>query len=507
MIVYLNCYVFGEGYTMKYFDSTGGKLEDFSIKSGKMPEWEQRIFTSTGAYLFWGILENTGFGCVRQIETGRRDENGRVCYHNIAFEGMEEEKEKISAILAYAKEHYSKFVKDINQWICYENTAYLASSEMFEDMLEKWSGGFGNLGKVNPPFLAPEGSAEYFLNNTKAPLNLEEIGEIIPFEKIKKENSCMKLFFYCSAPSVGFVLKQINESTGDVLKERKEAARAMDHEAFAVLTRGGASMALFRTESGMCFVAKNIRSEKTDRYGRKKYASIAFEAGEECREMLARFAAWALLDFQKFSSELTDCLEVSDGPQGYSVDVRMLRELLGRFDRKIYRIPSRKREIWNGVANPQGKEKFRFLVLDASLEYFNRSAELEVDERQISRQISNETFVKWNKEPMALAFTEELYQPLPEEEREGENDMAVEKTNYEVSGTETVDTGVKKQSIGQGLPERAKKQNGTGRDSTDRDLDRIDLLDYWWFRIILLAGGSVVVVALILWLRELLVTR
>lgn len=507
MIVYLNCYVLGEGYFMKYFDSTGGRLEGFSIKSGRMPKWEQRIFTSTGAYLFWGILENTGFGCVRQIETGRKDENGRECYHNIAFEGDGEEKGKISAIMAYAKEHYSKFVKDVNQWICYENTDYLAAPEKFEDMLEKWSSGSGQYKEAAPPFLVPEGSVEYFLNNTKAPLNMEDIGEIIPFEEIKKEGSCMKLFFYCSAPSVGFVLKQIDYSTGDVLKEKKEAARAMAPGAFAILTRGGAGMALFRTESGMCFVAKNIRSEKTDRYGRKKYASIAFEAEEECREILARFAAWALLDFQKFSSELTDCLEVSDGPQGYSVDVRMLRELLGRFDRKIYRIPSRNRRIWNRVANPQGKKKFRFLVLDASLEYFNRSTELEVDERQISMQISNETFVKWNKEPMALAFTEELYQPLPEEEREGENDAAVKKTNYEVSGTETVDTGVKKQSIGQGLPERAKKQNGTGRDSMDRDSDRIDLLDYWWFRIILLAGGSAVVVALILWLRELLVTR
>ena len=70
---------------MKYMEYPDGPLEEFGIKSGKMPDWERKVLTGTGALMFYGNIAGQHFGCVRMIESGKFDENGRNCYYNIAF--------------------------------------------------------------------------------------------------------------------------------------------------------------------------------------------------------------------------------------------------------------------------------------------------------------------------------------------------------------------------------------------------------------------------------------
>ena len=58
----------------------------------------------------------------------------------------------------------------------------------------------------------------------------------------------MDLFLYCSTPSFGFVLSQIDTVTGEKLNTDKEANDRMVPYAQSVLTHSGAQMALFRQD-------------------------------------------------------------------------------------------------------------------------------------------------------------------------------------------------------------------------------------------------------------------
>lgn len=383
----------------------------------------------------------------------------------------------VAAILWYARAHYQDFVQDIKELICYDGADYSVKWDIWEALCEKWKKGFPKgTEKSGRCFLTPEKSADYFFSATK--IGRELVDEIIPFEKIqgtakvsgteggvsdskvqetRKAEEEMKLFFYCSTPSRGFLLNEVDAATGNVLSEGKEAAGNMPGEAFAIMTRSGARMALFDIEGVLCFVAKNIRSAAKDHYGRQKYLSIAFLAKEESKNMLRRFAAWALLEFAAFSEELTECLQVLDGPAGYTVDIASVRKLLGRFEESGSCMPIKQRGVWEHVMAADNKKRFVYLLADASLEYFNRMTGLSINKQQISMLISEDRFQEWNELPL---------------DREGIGRMEVPRREPKGQG----------QAFGWG---------SKGHGETLQE-ERLDLLQEKWFRY-LLCGGIVLI--------------
>jgi len=428
MIIYLNSYVPGEGYSIKYFDSQKQGDDGFCDGKGQMLEWERKIFTRTGARLFWGIYQGAAFGCVRQLETGRHDENGRLYFHNIAFhEDVKNGQDQDLAtwrIALYAIRHYDEFVRQVDAMVFCRDGDFLVDMEMLGKAWGRW-GKAGqetarkDLGSGNrKAWLVPEGTRAYFLKNTQAPFKEEDIRQM-EF----KETGFMNMFFYCSGPETGYLLKQIDASTGKVLEEGKQAGRAMSPNGFAVLTRGGADMALFKRNKVLCFVAKNMESESTDHYGRKKYMSLCFEAKGRSEAMMCQLAAWALLDFPAFCRDMTGCMEVFDGPDGYSIREEELRRIIRRFEKRLYLPKEGHKREWEAIVKPVKENEFRYMVLDASLNYFNKSVKLDVDRKQIGLCIDSDGFQKRKESPLNLSFSEHLYVPevakTVEAEKEG----------------------------------------------------------------------------------------
>ena len=473
---------------MKRFETPDGALEEFSIGSNRMPEWERRIFTNTGARLFLGRVEGTSFGCVRMLETGKTDETGRKCYNNIAFEGSSSEKEDIWAMMTYARYHYHAFAYAVNQIIYYKDADYNIDYEKFAELKKKSKTAFADkILDYNSGFLVLESSEDYFFTNAYSPVaGRDAIGDIVPFEEIIKEDLTMKVFFYCTSPSMGFVLKQIDYETGEVLRERKEAADSMPPNTFPIMTRSGAEMALYQTKDELCFVAKNIRSETTDCYGRHKHTSLVLSASKERKNQLRQFAAWALLDYKAFAKAVTDCLEVYDGPKGYQVKIDQFSELFERFNRTMYIQSAAHKEKWRKLVEMAGRKPFQYLVLDAKLDYFISSTGVQVSPTQVGMLIEPDAFANMKNDALQLTFSEDLYNPPIVEKKmnaleSGEKVMARREN-------ETVVTSA---------------SNATRKDKAEVEEDCINLLEYKWFKAVLTVGAVVLVGLAVFWMKRL----
>lgn len=529
MIVYFNCYVWGEGYSMKYMEYPNGTLDEFSIRSGKMPDWERKVLTSTGSYMFYGNISGQQFGCVRMIESGKFDENGRGCYYNIAFSEGANGEGLVPLIMGYAKEHYQDFCKDVLDFLYYKGADYLVRQDAFMSMCEHAKRAAVCLNYTNGSgFLWPESSEDYFFANTQIPVNKEKIQVIKELKTEKKvqqilssgKNESMHLFFYCSTPSMGYVMKQIDADTGKVLCEGKEAGERMPEHAFALTTRSGASAALYRTTWGQCLVIKNIRSVKTDQYGRHKHMTIAFEAGREKNLMLTQFAAWAMLDFKNFSAAVTDCVSVYDGPKGFVVDVEKLKALFVPFEKRIRKVRTKYQKIWYRLVNADDAKRFQCLALEASLDYFVRSTEVQATRDQIAIMINDEKIGQWKEDPLSLEFTSEMYQEhnpgvvtadgsQTQKTEKVAADKVQEAEPAHESGTETEMKS--EQELSEDTKEEVlelEEMDAPAADDTDprgvKDKDYIDLMDKKWFKAVLIIGGALVVGAAVFLIKKFL---
>ena len=105
----LNCYVIGEGYTLKCGDWPD-RPELKEIRRRELPESESAVFTGVSApHLFLGTVEGRRFGCVRNLETDLKDENGRRCFIHMAVEGEGEEAAAVGALLTFALKNRRRF--------------------------------------------------------------------------------------------------------------------------------------------------------------------------------------------------------------------------------------------------------------------------------------------------------------------------------------------------------------------------------------------------------------
>ena len=471
---------------MKLFKAPDGLLEEFRISSNRMPEWERRVFTTTGARLFLGTVDGVTFGCVRMLETGKTEEGGRKCYNNIAFEGTSEEAVLVRALLYYARYHYRDFERNINQMIQYEGVDYYIDYGVFARLCEKCK---AFLAESKSPgiggFLVPEISADNFFSQVKVPFGRGDVDTVIAFDEMTKEEFLLKLFFYCSAPSTGFVLKQIDYETGDVIRDRKEAADAMPPYAFSIMSRGGASMALYQVQDEVCFVAKGVCSEDVDHHGRRTITSLVFSARNEQKQQLCQLAAWALLDYKAFSAALTDCLKVSE--TRYDVEIGKLKELLGWFAKKIYIHLPKHDMVWQTILKMQPKKKFQYLVLDTTLDYFVRNAEIEVTPSQVVLLMGKEKFDAWNRKPLKLELSERLYQAPDVNTAEvcQKQDLKAESINFQQEPKKLTE------------PMSLESEGECGDDA-------INLLEQKWFKMFLIIGGAVIVGVIAFWIKRLL---
>ncbi len=317
----------------------------------------------------------------------------------------------------------------------------------------------------------------------------------------------MRLFFYCSGPSTGLVLKEIDYETGRSKWDQEIGAKnQMTPESFAIMNNGDSKMALFYAGNRCCFVAKGVTSETAGRNGRLKLMSVAFESETE-QGTIRRIAAKALLDYKNFSRELTDCVKISSGPAAYSVKPELLHRFLEPFRTPLHLPESDERSaLWDELTEEKDILPYLYLVMNTSLSYFNRCTNLNVPETQIMH-IFKESMLENGGAPLIFrekpasekAFTSEARADTPQD---GDT---VQNAGRMTPEHEMRDDGGKKTGASQAAQAGAQKtgslireesKNGiSGQTAGESETEKIDLLDYPAFRV---GAGAVLLLAVIL---------
>lgn len=522
MKLYLNCYVVGEGYTLKRaIWPNAPQLEEISRQ--QLPELERNIFSGPDApHLFLGDINNFRFGCVRNLETGMTDENGRRCFLHIAFESsgedaaFGEDAALIDHLLMFALDCRSRFTSLCTKLVAYRDGDYQLVPKGVSELLDIVQ---SQPTKPGPSgILVPENLPESFFQNSG--VAAKDIQKVLSLNEWKmREEFPLELFLYCSTPSSGFTLCQINPFSGGKMETGAVANSRMLPYAQIILNNSGASMALFREGDRIGFIAKGIQSVTADHYGRKKKMSIILQASNDQSLQIRQLAAWALLDHEAFSSQLTDCVNVYDGPRGFEVSGEKISKLLDQFSRKIAFPEGLRRQAWNKVLDTDGKKQFCYFVSETSLDYFCRIARVDLTVNDISWLISKTEFEQMQNPPANLEFKPELYK---EPVRSNTGDVPVTKTSQETTavkksavaaeptpkpsspvnqteqkeGLATQRSGVQPVSL-EGSHEQTKGKQWDERGDPD---EYIDLLKTKWFLPVAAVSIFAVVGVVVLWL-------
>lgn len=495
MKLYLNCYVVGEGYTLKraaWPDTP--QLEEISRQ--QFPGLECNIFTGPDApHLFLGTVDGLRFGCVRNLKTDMKDENGRRCFFHFALEADEDETKLVDSILMFALASRSRFAEMCVKTVEYIAGDYCLVPENFAGLLDAakiYSSVAAPSGVLVPENL-PEG---FFGHSGIAP---KDVKEVLTLDEWKgREALPLELFLYCSTPSSGFTLCQINPISGEKMKSGKEAHTCLLPYAQIILHNSGASMALFEQSDKICFIGKGIQSTTEDRYGRKKRMSVVLQAVKGQALQVRQMAAWALLDYGAFCARLTDCVSVYDGPRGFEVSGEKISRLLELFSREIV-LPegSRCRQAWGKVVGVKNQRQFRYFVAEASLDYFCRFAQVDLSEDDISWLIPQTEFERFQDAPANLEFKPELYKKPAQSKVDV---VPVIKTVEEKSDVKK-QVAAKEESKFPQTVQREELNPKEQRENSQGDPDEyIDLLQTKWFLPAMAIGILAVVGAIVLWL-------
>lgn len=446
MFLYLNCYVIGEGYTLKRTDFP--EFQELTmIRRRDMLDCESAIFTGAAApYLFLGTVENRRFGCVRDIETALKDENGRRCFIHVALEAEKQEADLVDAVLLFALRYRDRFIRLCNRIVINQSGDYLLDTEAFCTMMEAAKKEFTDA--VPAGILIPQTSADDFFANAGRACKREEFSVPFTYEEWKRQGMSMDLFLYCSTPSSGFVLSQIDTLSGEKLRTGKEANVCMLPWAQSILTCSGAVIALFEQDGKICFVGRDIQSASTDQYGRRKKMSLVLQASAAQSLPVRQVAAWALVDFASFSEQLTECVKIYDGPRGYEVQGNKLAQMLDQVSRQIY-IPKSNTccTLWEQASAPPDGRLFLCLVCEATLNYFCRSCNINILEQDVRLMLNIDDLQGIREKPANLVFTPELYTAPTLGETESSMPIESKRTMAEPSSTEQ--TAVK---VGNSVP-------------------------------------------------------
>lgn len=377
MKIYINCYVWGDGYTTKCFEPETRKA---AVGSHTMGVQERTLFIRSNARLLLASVGTGHFGFVRKIDARTTDENGRKCMINFALSGTGDE---VDAIIEMAVERYREFEEKVRDMVYYEGAEFQLDWEKFQ-MLSGMAGKRKQSGVSPKPvlLLLAEPSLDYFIKNCGMGWKEADIGVQLDAGCFDERSLGMKLYLYCATPSMGYMLREVDSETGSILHEERETREKIDRNLLAMLDNAGCRMALFHTGNKQCFVAKDVKTESLDRYGQRKTVCLAAESDGDERS-LRSMALRALLDYKAFCTKLTDCVRILASTEGYAVEKDKLKDFL-EFSREpahqeqtdALRVP------WNTLMEER-KKAYTFLVMDTSLDYLCRSTGLAIPEQQV----------------------------------------------------------------------------------------------------------------------------
>lgn len=373
MKLFLNCYVWGEGYITKCFDITSHAMTE---GSQTMDAEEKTLFLKSNAKLLLAHVAKGHFGFVRGIESGKKDEQNRECRINIALESSGNE---IDEIFFLAKEEVEKFSNLVRELVIYKGAEFDVDWAAFQKLLEASSSYKNRMQSTKPVVLvSTELSLEHFLKYSEMEWKMQDIECVVDFQTLR--SSCktadnLALYFYCPTPSMGWILRQIDSQDGSTIGNAALAGEKMSPISRIMLNTYGCQMALFQDKGRCCFLIKEVKEEKPNQYGQLKTVSFVVESKKNAK-LIHQLAAFALYDFGAFQEQLLGCVKVMAGVTGYTVDPEKLQKLLADAGREKHVLK-------------ESRKKYSILQLNATLEYFNNSTGLDVAKADVEMLCEN----------------------------------------------------------------------------------------------------------------------
>lgn len=518
MTVYLYCYVAGEGYTLKRA-SFAGTVSLTRIKRNDLPEEERRLFLDNGINLFW---DGKAFGCVRNLESDFIDENGRKCYVNAAFSDADGFSSDVEAVMTFALNHRQCFLDALEEAICYENGDYFLNDEQFRAFLKCANESAKNSARIPSVMVIEDGITDYQVDSESHMVRQSTD------DWKQKELRSARVFFYATTPSSGFVLQRIDPATGKKISTSYKAYADLFPSERKILNNAGASLAIFEESGYLCLVVKGLRSPKTDRYGRRQQASFVIDVPVAESQTVLQMGAWALLNNDEFAAEVTECLRITDAGTSYEVMSEKSAHLISRFTLPL-KLPSGAEydDVWNKIVDPSKRLPYRLLVLEASLDYFRRSNEINVKDEDIGLLITSAQMSKYRESPMKITFSASMYRLASSDIRDDTTSLKMSDTQIDAKEKLSDDKSMIEETAEQDPSENqiiselesniniestsdSVNEQSTGdfndKDNSDskakaEDEERINLLDYKWFIPSVIGAVLAIIIIIILIIR------
>lgn len=492
MNLFLNCYIWGEGYYTKCFNTETHVMTE---GSNTMDEQERNLFIRSNAKLLLADVQQQRFGFVRKIDSGKKDENGRKCMINIAFEG---DKTEVDPLLYWASDDFCGFSEMVCRLVFYEENEFNVDWSIFQEIIKvssKYINKINTLKRV--ALVCAEPSLDYFLKHCGMSWQKKDIECQISTEALSaannnslsseksvnnnetlssEKNDDINVFFYCPTPSMGWILRQIDAADGSVEGQSTLAKNQMSSISSKFLDNHGCKMGLFQSNESQCFIVKDVKADKIDRYGQLKTVSFVAESiGNSL--LIKQLAAFALLDYENFSKMLLDCVTISASTEGYRINSEKLRNLIGLFGETKQPVKSDSRILeWNQIIQEK-KKKYTYLILLSTLDYLNNATGLCISKSEIAHMYPKNK-IEEKSEPLFLDKVDKVIYEDEYSDSKKEINNDDNKDNNNDDNNDEITICSKEISVDDEKVNVSKEEI-----SADDDDDFIDLLDYPAFKI------------------------
>ena len=352
--------------------------EDGSFAEENVPGTVRKLFLEEGLR---SLLIREGqkmIGCLRNIETEWKDENGRTCRINIAFEEDAAE-DNVQHILRAATTDFEEFASRLRMAFELSDQQYWMDAEKFENLLAFCKGYEDNISLEENQFSYFAVVTGHMEEKIMENLNLSSSGNI-PLSENTAKTSEMEIFVYCSSPSYGYQLKRYQPGCTVPLGTESQVVDVLGNELNSMLVVSGMKKAFFRDKKGrLCLLNKNLRSQD-----RKKNASFILRCGrqEQYEKLLYAMSAWGMEFPEETAHKLTDCIAVYFGERGYEFDVAKFMQTLEQMAQPKDKENREKLRKWDADIE---KGKYLYAVPEVPLEYYNSCHKIKIQPDQIIR--------------------------------------------------------------------------------------------------------------------------
>lgn len=278
--------------------------------------------------------------------------------------------------------------------------------------------------------------------------------------------------FQCSSPFVGYTIRVADRQKKEMTKC---SAREMTELGWQIFQVSGTYAILMDHENRRYFHARQSESRAFDEQGRRIYTNVAFVGApdneQDCRTV-TNIALYELFAPEDFYQRVAELIHLTD--EGFEVDFEKLECFLTQLEKGPQcKTKSRQAwELWNEILHSPSHEKIRFVVLEATWEYFVKQAGTDFG-RSVKRTLSLPEVRRYAEQTEVVFMEREENTPekvmereenIPEKKRKADNELTGEtfrsekaeedKSELEKSGREDLQNEPEKEAaLKEKLPE------------------------------------------------------